>query len=132
MTSLLKKSILNYIFWENGVSVFLFPNGIRRVKEIAMMGMGLGPHTYQALSFTFLISFFHRNIFLSRQIWFLMWKLRNIILTGRGLVAPMITFIWSKLSMGSGKSYICFLFYVHLEYMTFFLINIHIFFIYIS
>ena len=42
------------------VSLFLFPNGIRGVKEIAMMGMGLGPHTYQAVSFTFLISFFHR------------------------------------------------------------------------
>ena len=41
------------------VSPFLFPNDIRGVRESAMMGMDLGPHTYQALSFTFLISFFH-------------------------------------------------------------------------
>ena len=52
-----------YIFQKKVVSVLLFPNGIRRVKEIAMMGMGLGLHTYQALSFTFLISFFYRYIF---------------------------------------------------------------------
>ena len=37
------------------VSPFLFPNDIRGVRESAMMGMDLGPHTYQALSFTFLI-----------------------------------------------------------------------------
>ena len=39
------------------VSHFLFQNVIRGVKEITMMGMGLGPHTYQVLSFTFLILF---------------------------------------------------------------------------
>ena len=42
------------------VSLFLFLNGIRVVKEIALMGVGLGPHTYQALSSASLISFFHR------------------------------------------------------------------------
>ena len=40
------------------VSLFLFLNGIRVVKEIALMGVGLGPHTYQALSSASLISFF--------------------------------------------------------------------------
>ena len=44
-------------FFEN-VSHFLFQNVIRGVKEITMMGMGLGPHTYQVLSLTFLILFF--------------------------------------------------------------------------
>ena len=39
------------------VSHFLFQKVIREVKEITMMGMGLGPHTYQVLSFTFLILF---------------------------------------------------------------------------
>ena len=39
------------------VSHFLFQNVTRGVKEITMMGMGLGPHTYQVLSFTFPILF---------------------------------------------------------------------------
>lgn len=39
------------------VSHLLFQNVIRGVKEITMMGTGLGPHTYQVLSFTFLILF---------------------------------------------------------------------------
>ena len=39
------------------VSHLLFKNVIRGVKEITMMGLGLGPHTYQVLSFTFLILF---------------------------------------------------------------------------
>ena len=39
------------------VSHFLFQNVTRGVKEITMMGMGLGPHTYQVLSFNFPILF---------------------------------------------------------------------------
>ena len=39
------------------VSHFLFQNVTRGVKEITMMGLGLGPHTYQVLSFTFPILF---------------------------------------------------------------------------
>ena len=80
------------------VSLFLFQNGIRGVKEIAMMGMGLGPHTYPALSLTFLISFFHRNIFLSRHTWFGMWKLRETVVMGMGLVAPCLSGLFPLIS----------------------------------
>ena len=109
-----------YIFQKKVVSVLLFPNGIRRVKEIAMMGMGLGLHTYQALSFTFLILFFNRNIFST-------WHILNVEINWNcfdrcGFGGPMlirltslnfhisafgkemITLIWSKLSMGGGGS----------------------------
>ena len=44
-------------FFLKSVSHLLFKNVIRGVKEITMMGLGLGPHTYQVLSFTFLILF---------------------------------------------------------------------------
>ena len=47
----------NEWFFMKRVSHFLFQNVTRGVKEITMMGMGLGPHTYQVLFFTFPILF---------------------------------------------------------------------------
>ena len=44
-------------FFMKSVSHLLFKNVIRGVKEITMMGLGLGPHTYQVLCFTFPILF---------------------------------------------------------------------------